>query len=47
MPGMQHLDYLPLHENAYTPKITNKTKCDCNFLYPSDRLHKNVHVGNP
>ena len=26
----------------YPPKITNEKKSDHNFLYPSDRKHKNV-----
>ena len=41
---MQCLDYLPLHQDALPPKITNKKKSDHNCLYPSDRLHKNVPV---
>ena len=28
----------------YPPKITNEKKSDHNFLYPSDRQHKNVPV---
>ena len=28
----------------YSPKITNETKRDHNFLYPSERRHKNVPV---
>ena len=27
----------------YLPKITNEKKSDHNFLYTSDRQHKNVH----
>ena len=30
----------------YPPKITNEKKSDHNFLYPSDRQHKNVPVKN-
>ena len=42
--GMQRLDYPPLHQDALPPKITNEKKSDHNFLYPSDRQHKNVPV---
>ena len=41
---MQLLDYPQLHQDALPPKITNEKKSNHNFLYPSDRQHKNVPV---
>ena len=41
---MQRLDYPPLHQDALPIQITNKKKSDHNFLYPSDRQHKNLPV---
>ena len=41
---MQRLYYPPLHQDALPTQNHQRKKSDHNFLYPSDRQHKNVPV---
>ena len=42
--GMQCLDCPLLHQDALPTKIHQRNKSGHNFLYPSERRHKNVPV---
>ena len=42
--GMKRLDYPPLHQDVLPTQNNQQKKSDHNFLYLSDRQHKNVPV---